>query len=352
MTNRFYSSTAQPTTLTAAYTDVAATIQVAATTGFPAAPYILAVDYGANQQELVLVTGVAGTTLTVTRGYDNTSPASHSVGAAVRHVHAAIDFRDSRSHENASAGVHGVSGTIVGTTDAQALSNKDLSAGTNTFPASLATDAEVSTAVSNHAALTATHGATGAAVGTTNAQALTNKDLSSGTNTFPASLVTLAGAQTLTNKTLTSPTIDTLAGVTGVGQRQYVTKGADQLVTSSTIFVNDTTLTLPVAANATYVVEHGLRFTCSAAGGVKAQYTIPAGATMATAPATQAAGPFTVVSTASGQTFANSANAAGPTRLITGGSAGSITLQFTQETSDATATTCKAGSFLIVTRIG
>lgn len=38
---------------------------------------------------------------------------------------------------------------------------------------------------------------------------LTNKDLTSGTNTFPTSLVTLTGTQTLTNKTLTSPKIGT-----------------------------------------------------------------------------------------------------------------------------------------------
>lgn len=42
----------------------------------------------------------------------------------------------------------------------------------------------------------------------TTAQVFTNKDLTSGTNTFPSSLVTLTGAQTLTNKTLTAPLID------------------------------------------------------------------------------------------------------------------------------------------------
>ena len=40
------------------------------------------------------------------------------------------------------------------------------------------------------------------------AQTLTNKNLTSGTNTVPTSLATLTGAQTLTNKTLTSPAID------------------------------------------------------------------------------------------------------------------------------------------------
>ena len=42
----------------------------------------------------------------------------------------------------------------------------------------------------------------------TTAQTLTNKNLTSGTNTFPSSLATLTGAQTLTNKTLTAPLID------------------------------------------------------------------------------------------------------------------------------------------------
>src|SRR5438309_7351687 len=47
---------------------------------------------------------------------------------------------------------------------------------------------------------------TGIIIGTTDAQVLTNKDLTSGTNTFPTSLVTLTGSQALTNKDLTSGT--------------------------------------------------------------------------------------------------------------------------------------------------
>jgi hypothetical protein len=42
----------------------------------------------------------------------------------------------------------------------------------------------------------------------TTAQALTNKDLTSGTNTFPTSLATITGSETLTNKTLTDPKIN------------------------------------------------------------------------------------------------------------------------------------------------
>lgn len=41
----------------------------------------------------------------------------------------------------------------------------------------------------------------------TTAQTLTNKNLTSGTNTFPSSLATLTGTETLTNKSLTNPVI-------------------------------------------------------------------------------------------------------------------------------------------------
>ncbi len=46
----------------------------------------------------------------------------------------------------------------------------------------------------------------GGVVTPTGAQALSNKDLTAATNTFPSSLVTLTGAQALTNKNLTDPT--------------------------------------------------------------------------------------------------------------------------------------------------
>ena len=68
--------------------------------------------------------------------------------------------------------------------------------------------AAATSAISTHAALTATHGISGAIVGTTDTQTLSNKDLTAGTNSFPTSLATLTGTETLTNKTLTSPIIN------------------------------------------------------------------------------------------------------------------------------------------------
>ena len=129
--SRYYSSTAQQTTLTSGINNLATTIDVASTLGFPGTtPYLLALDYGGASEELVLVTGVGGLSLTVTRAYDGTSATSHNTGAAVRHVTSAIDFTDSRTHEASSSGVHGISGAFVDTTSVQTLSNKTLTSPT------------------------------------------------------------------------------------------------------------------------------------------------------------------------------------------------------------------------------
>lgn len=125
--SRNYSSTAVDTTLSSGVTSSGTSVVVGSTTGFPAAPFMLALDAGAASQELVLVTAVSGTTLTVTRGYDSTVAVAHDAGAVVSHSHSGLDFRDSRNHEAATA-AHGATGAVVGTTNTQTLTNKTLTA--------------------------------------------------------------------------------------------------------------------------------------------------------------------------------------------------------------------------------
>jgi hypothetical protein len=125
--NRYYSSTAVDTTLTGAVNASATTITVAAVSGFPASyPYTLALDYDTSSEELVNVTAAAGTTLTIVRGQDGTTGVSHDAGAAVKHVISGRDLREPQEHMAASSGIHGVTGSVVGTSDTQTLSNKTL----------------------------------------------------------------------------------------------------------------------------------------------------------------------------------------------------------------------------------
>ena len=62
-------------------------------------------------------------------------------------------------------------------------------------------EAEVTSAIATHAALTATHGATGAIVGTTNTQTLTNKTLTAPALTDPVITGSLGAWSTLTLNT-------------------------------------------------------------------------------------------------------------------------------------------------------
>ena len=132
--NRYYSAIAQDTTLTSAATNSATSLVVGATTGFPSSyPFVLAVDYGTSAEELVSVTGIAGLTLTVTRGFNSTTAVSHTVGAVVRHVIVAQDMTEMQAHLASTTGAHGVTGAIVGTTDTQTLTNKTIDYNANTI---------------------------------------------------------------------------------------------------------------------------------------------------------------------------------------------------------------------------
>jgi hypothetical protein len=121
------------------------------------------IDPDTALEEIVDISNYSsGNTLTISRGIDGPTPgtgSAHSAGAQVRHMAIGRDYREANTHIEAASGVHGVTGSVVGTTDTQTLTGKTIDTASNTI--------------------------TGA--------------------------VTLTGTQTLTNKTLTSPTLTTPA---------------------------------------------------------------------------------------------------------------------------------------------
>ena len=291
---RKYSSTSQEVTLTSALNNSATTMVVSSASILsgitPAAgeTFTVVIDPDTSLEEIVDViapSSPSSTTLTITRGsgVDGTSAIAHSAGAKVRHMAIGRDFREANVHIEATTG----------------------------------------------------HGATGAVVGTTNTQVLTNKDLTSATNTLPTSVVTLTGSQTLTNKTLTSPTINggtvASAAVTGLSapsaggdatNKTYV----DGILGSAT---SASTSATAAAASATAAAASATSATASASSATSSASSATASASTASTQASNAS---------------TSATSAGNSATSATASASTATTQATNASNSATSASSSASA--------
>jgi hypothetical protein len=143
MTTRKYSSRSQQSTLSAALTSSATTMSVVSGSSLMGGKtltgtqtYTVVIDPDTALEEIVDVTVYSsGNTLTITRNIDGSTGQAHSAGAVVRHMAIGRDYQEANDHIEAASSVHGLTGTVVGTTDTQTLTNKTLTSPTLTTPA-------------------------------------------------------------------------------------------------------------------------------------------------------------------------------------------------------------------------
>lgn len=204
---RFYSSIAAATALQVTVAPSDTSIQVASSVGWPGSfPFTLSLDYGSANEELVDVVSGGPSVFTVTRAVDGTSASTHNAGAVVRHVSSARDFTDFRTHEAASSGVHGISGSFVDTVSVQTLTNKTLTAPSITNPTITGTATMTGATVAN-GTYTGSTMTTPTINGATITGTVAGTPTHSGLTTFSAGIVTEGETVQKVNGTDTAITV-------------------------------------------------------------------------------------------------------------------------------------------------
>jgi microcystin-dependent protein len=128
--SRNYRSIAEPKTLNGNVTNIATQITLNNITGLPSPPYVLVINPDTANEEAVLVTtnqdGVTAPTLKVERAIETGATArTHTDQDVVRHMIVGSDLQLAHDHIDLTE-AHGATGAVVGTTNTQTLTNKTL----------------------------------------------------------------------------------------------------------------------------------------------------------------------------------------------------------------------------------
>jgi microcystin-dependent protein len=128
---RNYRSIAEPKTLNGNVTNITTQITLNNITGLPSPPYVLVLNPDTANEEAVLVTvdqdGVTAPTLKVQRAIETGSTAkAHTDKDVVRHMIVGSDLQLVHNHLDNTDTAHGATGAVVGTTNTQTLTNKTL----------------------------------------------------------------------------------------------------------------------------------------------------------------------------------------------------------------------------------
>ena len=366
---RYYSSTAVETSLQASipaqsqgqsYTSFI----VASISGFPTSfPSTLIVDPDTSKEEVLTVTSGTSTTLTVTRGSDNTQAVAHSAGAVVRHGVSGREFREEQVHIAArgydtdqailatanQSHVHGLQtgdGVVVGTDAVQTLTRKTLSNPTITgVIGNIGITFEGNTADAHETTLEVVEptqdntiylpNTSGTVVLATASQTISNKTLGSNLN---------AGGYTVTNLATPVNASDAVRKDFADAQVAAAATSAASAATSASSAATSATSAAASAATAAASVATIAGYATSAANSASAAATsATSAAASATSSATSASAAATSATAAA--TSATSAAASATAAATSASSASaSATAAATSATSAATSATSAAAS--------
>ena len=172
----------------------------------------------------------------------------------------------------------------------------------------------------------------------------------------------LPSAQGSSGQTLQNDGSGNLSWATVAGAKEMIAKRktADESVTSSTTLQDDNHLVWAASANKNYVFRYFIPYTIASGTGIKINITAPSGATGSFATLVASGGAAYAAASAQSTAIGTTLDipglnvSTGATHLVVEGyidvssTAGNVTLQFAQSTSNATALVFKATATLIV----
>ena len=304
---RNFSATAIQTTLvnsisSAATGDTTTSVAVVSVSGFPSTvPYTLILDPDGSKEEVVTVTAASSTTLTITRGQDNTPAVAHAAGTSVRHGVSGRDFKEEQTHIAArgydadtailsSAGqthVHGLQtgdGSVVGADQVATLTRKTLT--TPTINGATISGAFTSTATITGGTVTS---------GTITSSTVTSSTITSGTlgSNLAAGgyKITGLGTPTTTGDATTYEYVNSILGsatAASTSAASAATSASSAATSATAAATSATSAAASATAAATSATSAAASVTAAATSATSAAASATAAATSATSAAASA----------------------------------------------------------------